>query len=89
MDREKANVWEEIRGFASPGEYKRFCAYIENQVASGVARERDPDPNYSEGTLAGGRWFEDIKTNEVWRLIAPDLPFRGLWERVDTILPDH
>jgi hypothetical protein len=77
------NVWEEIRGFASLGEYKRFCTYIENKVTSGLARERNPDPNYNRGTIVGGRWFEDIETNEVWRLIAPDIPFRGLWERVE------
>jgi hypothetical protein len=31
-------LWEEIRGFTTPAEYKRFCAYVNGQVASGVAR---------------------------------------------------
>ena len=78
-----ACTWEEIHGFASPGEYEKFCAHIEGQVTSGVARERIADPNYEKGKIFGGRWFEDIKTKEVWRLVPPDFPFRGLWERVD------
>jgi hypothetical protein len=74
---------EEIRGFTTPAEYKRFCAYINSQVASGVARERSPDPHYQKGMISGGRWFEDVETNEIWRLVPPDFPFRGVWEKVD------
>jgi hypothetical protein len=33
------SVWEEIQGFTSSGEYKRFVQYIEDQMQSGVARE--------------------------------------------------
>ena len=74
---------EEIRGFTTPAEYKRFCAYINGQVASGVASERSPDPHYQKGMISGGRWFEDVETNEIWRLVPPDFPFRGVWEKVD------
>jgi hypothetical protein len=74
--------WEEIRGLRSPAEYNRFVRYIEDQVLAGVARERDVDPRYRKGMIYGGRWFEDIETREVRRLIAPDFPFRGLWEPV-------
>ena len=75
-------VWEEIHGFASPGEYNRFVRYIEEQVSSGIVRERSVDPLYRKGTIAGGRWFQDVETGAVWRLVAPDFPFRGLWEPV-------
>jgi hypothetical protein len=78
-----AGAWEEIHGFASPAEYKKFCAYIEGQITSGVVRERVPNPSYEKGKIFGGRWFEDTETKEVWRLVTPDFPFRGLWERVD------
>ena len=74
--------WAEIHGFASPAEYGRFVRYIEDQVSMGVARERDADPSYAKGMVFGGRWFEDIETREVWRLVPPDFPFRGLWEPV-------
>jgi hypothetical protein len=78
-----AGVWEEIHGFSSLGEYKTFCTYVEGQVTAGVARERVSDPGYKTGEIHGGRWFEDLETKEVWRLVAPDFPFKGLWERVD------
>jgi hypothetical protein len=77
------NDWEEIHGFNSPGEYKRFCDYIEKQVLLGCAIERVADPNYEKGLLYGGRWFEERDTKEIWRLVLPDFPFRGLWEKVD------
>jgi hypothetical protein len=78
-----AGIWEEIRGFSSPGEYRRFCTYIEGQIAAGVARERMVDPRYEKGMVDDGRWFEDLETSEIWRLVPPDFPFKGLWEKVD------
>ena len=75
-------TWEEIHGFASPGEYKHFVQYIEGQVATGVAKERPADPLYAKGMIYGGRWFQDIETGAIWRLVEPDPPFRGLWEPV-------
>lgn len=80
----KVADWEEIHGFVSPGEYKKFCAYIADQVAAGIAQERALDPNYKKGEIFGGRWFEDAETKEVWRLVPPDFPFRGLLERVES-----
>jgi hypothetical protein len=76
------NHWEEIHGFHSQAEYDRFVKYIEDQVSTGIARERDIDPRYEKGRIFGGRWFEDLRTQEIWRLVAPDFPFRGLWEPV-------
>ena len=76
-------VWEEIHGFNSPSEYARFVDYIEKQVEAGYARELQPDKNYGKGEIYGGRWFEDVESGKVWRLIPPDIPFRGLWEPVE------
>jgi hypothetical protein len=78
----KMLAWEEIHGFASPGEYQRFVQYIEEQVATGHAKELPTDPQYAKGMIRGGRWFRDNGSGAVWRLIAPDSPFRGLWEPV-------
>jgi hypothetical protein len=75
-------AWEEIHGFNSLGEFKRFCSYVEEQVSSGLAIERASDPNYAKGMIFGGRWFEYLETGEIWRLVSPDFPFRGLWEKV-------
>ena len=66
---EMNNDWEEIDGFNSPGEYRRFCTHIEKQVASGDALERTADPDYGKGMIIGGRWFEDRNTKEIWRLV--------------------
>jgi hypothetical protein len=76
-------VWEEIRGFATGGEYDRFVQYLEGQVANGTARELPASALYGKGMIYGGRWFQDAETNAIWRLVAPDAPFRGLWEPVD------
>jgi len=74
--------WEEIHGFISPGEYARFIDYIERQVALSQAEEVPVDYEYCDGEICGGRWFKDADSGQVWRLIAPDFPFRGLWEPV-------
>jgi hypothetical protein len=75
-------VWEEIHGFATPGEYERFVRYVEKQVGSGIAREVSADPSYGKGMIYGGRWFQDAESGAVWRLVPPDFPFKGLWEPV-------
>jgi hypothetical protein len=75
-------VWEEIHGFASPGEFDRFVRYIENQVKAGEAEELEADSSYQKGQIYGGRWFRDIESGQIWRLVEPDFPFKGLWEPV-------
>ena len=54
------SVWDEIHGFMSPGEFKRFVQYLEGQLANGVVREQPADPLYGKGMIYGGRWFQDI-----------------------------
>lgn len=78
------SVWQEIHGFESPGEYARFERYIAEQVARGHAEELDADPEYGRGEVFGGKWFKDTDTGEVWRLVPPDFPFKGIWEPVET-----
>lgn len=75
-------VWEEIHGFASPGEYDRFVRYIENQVKSGEVEELPSNSIYQKGQIYGGRWFRDIESGHIWRLVKPDFPFKGLWEPI-------
>ena len=75
-------TWEEVHGFTHPGEYGRFLEFIRGQVASGQAVEVEADEHYGRGEIYGGNWFKDAETGEVWRLIPPNPPFRGLWERV-------
>jgi hypothetical protein len=54
----------------------------QNMLRVGTAVELAADPQYGRGMIYGGRWFQDVKTRAIWRLVAPDSPFRGLWEPV-------
>lgn len=74
--------WQQIQGFATPGEYDRFVDFIEKQIASGAAQEVPVDPSYGRGKIYGGRWYKRSNTRDVWRLVPPDPPFYGLWEPV-------
>jgi len=74
--------WEEIHGFTLPSEYNRFVKYIETQIHHNKVEEIEIDSNYEFGEIYGGRWFKYLDTGEIWRLIVPDFPFRGLWEPV-------
>ena len=77
-----SHIWEQIHGFSSPGEYRRFVSFIEVQVSQGQADEVPVELGYGAGEIYGGRWFRDRDSGQVWRLVAPDFPFRGLWEPV-------
>jgi len=83
--------WEPIDAFDSLSEYKRFVCYVDACVADGFAEEIAADPDYSRGEIYGGRWFKEMKSGICWRLVEPDFPFRGLWERVTVpgSLPDR
>lgn len=73
---------EEVNAFVSPGEYSRFMKFINEQVVLGNLVEVEVDPDYSRGEIYGGRWFMEISSGITWRLVPPDPPFLGLWERV-------
>ena len=75
-------MFQEVRSFRSPGEYADFLSLLEISISSGDLSEVPVDPRYGPGELYGGRWFRVAETGEVWRLLEPDFPFRGRWERV-------
>lgn len=79
----KVCVWEKISGFSSPGEYQRLIEYLKSQVDCGFAKELVCDMNYGSGEVYGGRWFQDVGSGQVWRLVSPDFPFKGLWEPIE------
>jgi len=76
-------MWEEIHGFLSLEEFEQFVRYLEHETACGRALEVDADPTYGKGELYGGRWFQQVGSRVKWRLISPDAPFRGTWERIE------
>ncbi len=73
---------EPIAAFRSPDEYRRFVHFIEAAVERGDLVEVPMNPQYHLGELYGGRWFKCPIDNSVWRLIPPDVPFLGVFERV-------
>lgn len=74
--------WQQIHGFATPGEYDRFVEFIEEQIASGRVEEVPVDMSYGRGEIYGGKWYRSSGTKDVWRLVPPDPPFYGLWEPI-------
>lgn len=81
-----AQMEEEIHGFSSLDEFRKFSEHLSTLVLEGKLAEVNADPNYGHNLIFGGRWFEIIATKAVWRLVPPDFPFRGLWEPVK---PQH
>lgn len=73
---------EEIDTFSSPGEFRRFERFLEEGIASGELQQVATDPGYHEGEIYGGRWFRLVRDGTVWRLVEPDPPFSGTFERV-------
>jgi hypothetical protein len=76
--------WEAIHEFDSLGEFKRFCAWSSAQIDAGVTElvpVVEPSPDLIFGLEE--RWYRCKESGEIWRLITPDFPFRGLWEPVD------
>lgn len=76
-----ADGWDEIHGFVSPGEFQRFANWIAEALEEGVLEEVDVESPYSGSPMFDERWFRSPSL-QVWRLVAPDPPFRGVFERV-------
>lgn len=74
---------EEIHGFDSPYDFERFCAYIKSQLEAKNLVSVKCDSKYEKGLIFGGEWYKCTECNEIWRLVPPDFPFTGLWEKVE------
>jgi hypothetical protein len=76
--------WEEIHGFVSPGEFQRFCTWLETQIQSGLAEEVEINKEKMFNLFGvEEKWFKCKASGAVWRRVTPEFPFRGLWEAVD------
>jgi len=73
--------WEVIGEFSSLGEYRRFYAWIGDQVAHGLAEQVAVQDSYA-GEMFDEKWFRCMQFGDVWRLVAPDGPFNGYWGAV-------
>jgi len=55
---------------------------VNQQVEFGLARRVPLDPQRAWGTAWDEHWYECVSTGEIWRLVAPDPPFRGVFKKV-------
>lgn len=70
--------FEEIRAFNSPGEFKRFLRWIEEQVVAGRCEELTGHDHSI--FLNQSRRFRCISTGRIWKLSCPDPGyFPGSW----------
>ena len=73
---------EEIYEFQCLSEYERFVLWINKFVRDGAIEEIDVSERYIGATVFSERWFKDKSTGLIWRLVAPDFPFKGTFEQV-------
>jgi hypothetical protein len=75
--------WDEIHGFASPSEYKRFLDWIAEQVSTGEAQIVPAGKPVNRIAVMGERWFKCATCGSIWCLAPPDSPFRGFFALVN------
>jgi hypothetical protein len=74
--------WEFVDGFNSLADYERLRDSLAEQVRLGQAEERRVSKPYSGLKTLDERWIRCKSTGDTWRLIAPDPPFPGIFEKV-------
>jgi len=74
--------WSAVERFESFEDYERLLGSISQLLTTGEAEERRVSKPYSGLETLDERWFRCRGTRETWRLIAPDPPFPGIFEKV-------
>ena len=74
--------WEPVDGFKSLAEYERLRDSVNEQVRLGQADERRVAKPYSGLKTIDERWYRCKANGEIWRMIAPDPPFPGIFDKV-------
>lgn len=77
--------WEEILGFVTPGEYHHFIQWIEAQRTAGRVKETAVIGREPFSTSPPERHFICVGCGGHWRLIAPDPPGLGAFERAHRV----
>ncbi|VBB09669.1 Hypothetical protein LUCI_4967 [Lucifera butyrica] len=72
--------FEEINGFYSIYEFERFQKYLEGIVRTGDMKEVPVQEYYA---TFQEKWFECDNCSQIWRLVYPDFPFKGLWNKME------
>jgi len=75
--------WEKINDFQSFSEFDRFVDWMTGQTSTGAAEEVAVQAPYIGATTFQEKWFRHVPSGDTWRLVWPDAPFKGVFERVD------
>lgn len=70
------NVLEEINEFFSITEFERFQKYIKELENDGDLIEIPVEKKYAGFPE---QWYKCKSCSQVWRLVHPDFPFKGIW----------
>jgi len=74
--------WESIDGFTSHAEFTRFCSWLNEHVAEKSAEKVPVLARYQNIQSFTEEWYWHIESETTWRLVWPDPPFTGLFEKV-------
>jgi hypothetical protein len=74
--------WDKINDFQSLNEFDQFVDWMAAQTKTGSAQEVAVQAPYIGSTTFREKWFRHIPSGETWRLVWPDAPFKGLFERI-------
>lgn len=76
--------WNKVDAFSSYVEFETFLLWIEKQVKLGKAKEMTVKKPRAliDDKPSGEKWYLHVQSSEVWRLLWPDPPFRGEFERI-------
>jgi hypothetical protein len=83
MGRVHMEDWDEIHEFQSRGEYERFLKWIAEAIAEGELQEVPVVSRYAGATVFDEHWYR-AASGQTWRLVAPDYPFKGVFEKVNS-----
>jgi hypothetical protein len=73
--------WDEIHGFQSPDEFRRFERWIDEALDQEALVEIPVTERYGGASVFSERWL--IATSgRRWRLVSPDPPFLGVFELI-------
>jgi hypothetical protein len=74
--------WDEIHSFRTPGEFNLFVKWIHEQAAQGLISECVVQEHYA-GSTFDEKLFRCNGCGCIWRLVAPEPPFLGVFEPID------
>ena len=74
--------WTTVEAFRSLAAYRELLARLEADVKAGRAAQLPVEPGLGWGTAFKERWFKCGASTEVWRLVAPDPPFPGVFDKI-------